>query len=152
MARTFIAAKGCVYISGGRGGGGFYSLQPRLSGSASAPVLIVGTDSEMADVAFPVTTLDDEQYMYLMGKDMGGITVQGMVLLGESSKGGAAFDKVKRYFEKNRASAAKKPITLSLPGNTFVKFYLTRLIIGQADPGFNLQSFALRGVVVEPKK
>jgi hypothetical protein len=141
-----------VYRVGGSSGKGFYALQPELRGTASEPIIILGTDASIGDIAVPVVTLDDEQYIYTMGKDIDGITITGSIILGKSSTGGKAFDKVKTYFAKHRVSVSKKPITLSLPGSAYIRFYLTKMVIGQADPEFHIQSFMFRGHAISPKK
>lgn len=148
-----VPARGCVYVAGKSSGGrGFYALNPTLSGSAESPILLEGVDSSLQDIVFPVATLDEKKYFYTMGDDFGNISVSGVVLLGKSETKGAAFSKVKKYFEANRSITRKSPITISCPGNVSLRFYLVSLLISRADPEFHLQFFQFRGVLVEPKK
>lgn len=153
MSEIFIPARGCVYSSknGSGGGKGFYALKPELRGPADSPILIEGVDAVMNDIVFPVTTLDEKKYLFVMGDDFGNISVNGVVLLGTRDTGGQSFAEVKKYFDQNRSSKLKKPIIASCPGNVQVQFYLTGLTVSKADPEFHILFFQLRGIVVEPK-
>lgn len=136
-----------------RGGGGFYALQPALRGSAESPILIEGVDANLTDIVYPVATLDENKYLFVMGEDFGNITVSGVALLGKAELNGMAFRKVKDYFDSNRSSAGggkNPPITASLPGDVALKFYLTRLAVGKPDPEFHLQFFSFGGIIAEP--
>jgi hypothetical protein len=153
MADILIPSKGCVYATKRSSGAQrFYSLEPNLEGSAESPIIIEGVDSTLQDIVFPVATLDEKKYFYVMGDDFGNVSVNGVVLLGTSESKGAAFGAVRDYFEANRSIVSMKPISVSCPGNVKLKFYLTALTISKADPQFNLQFFQLRGVLAEPKK
>lgn len=153
MAEIFIPSKGCVYVTKtGSGGQRFTELEPALKGGRDSPIILNGVDATLQDLVFPVATLDARKFFYVMGDDFGNVSVSGMVLLGTSENQGAAFGAVKAYFEKFRSVVSKTPITVSCPGNVKLKFYLTALTIAHADPEFNIQYFALRGVLTEPKK
>ncbi len=153
MAKVFIAARGCVYVTGGTSGGkGFYKLKPDLSsGSPDSPILIEGVDGVLQDIVFPVATLDDKKYFFTMGDDFGNVGVSGMVLLGTSDSKGQAFNAVRQYFESNRSAKSGSPIEVSCPGSSVLPFYLTSLVISRADPEYHIQFFQLRGIGVEPK-
>lgn len=152
MSQIFIPARGCVYSpKGSSGGKGFYALKPELTGPSESPILIEGVDAVMNDIVFPVTTLDEKKYLFVMGDDFGNISVNGVVLLGTRETGGKSFASVKKYFDTNRSSVLKKPIIASCPGNVQVQFYLTGMTISRADPEFHIQFFQFRGVLVEPK-
>lgn len=138
-----------------RGGDGFYQLEPPLRGDKDSPILIEGVDASLNDITYPVTTLDEKNFLFVMGKDFGNITVSGVALLGKAELNGKAFSKVKAYWEANRSSAGtgeNPPITASLPGDEKLKFYLTGIAVSKPDPQFHLQYFILRGVIAEPKK
>lgn len=153
MSEIFIPARGCVYSPKATSGGkGFYSLKPALTGSKETPILIEGVDAVLNDIVFPVATLDEKKYFFVMGDDFGNISVNGIALLGTKDTGGASFAKVKQYFDDNRSSKKKKPIIASCPGSVQIQFYLTGLTISKADPEFHIQFFQFRGIVVEPKK
>lgn len=151
MASIFIPARGCVYSPNASSGGkGFYALKPPLRGTASTPILIEGVDAVMNDIVFPVATLDEKKFFFVMGDDFGNVSVNGLALLGTHDTGGQSFAAVKKYFDTNRSSKSKKPIIASCPGGVQVQFYLTGLTVARADPEYNVQFFQLRGVVVEP--
>lgn len=153
MSKIFIPARGCVYTPKSTSGGkGFYALKPALTGSSEAPILIEGVDAVLNDIVFPVATLDEKKYFFVMGDDFGNISVNGMALLGTRDAGGKSFAKVKQYFDANRSSKKKKTIIASCPGNVQIQFYLTGLTVSKADPEFHIQFFQFRGIIVEPKK
>lgn len=153
MADIMVPARGCVYVAGKSSGGrGFYALNPPLRGLSDSPILLEGVDSVLQDIVFPVAALDEKKYFYTMGDDFGNVSVSGVVLLGRSETKGAAFARVKKYFDANRSIVRKSPITVSCPGNVSLKFYLTSMVISRADPEFHLQFFQMRGVLAEPKK
>lgn len=136
---------------GSRAGGGYYKLLPALEGDSASPILIEGVDAGLADVVFPVATLDEKQYMYTMGKEFSTVLISGMVLLGKWSQEGKAFNKVIKYFEDYRVAKYSSPIKCTLPGGSCIVFYLTHFVVGKPDPQFNIQYFTFRGTAVEPK-
>jgi hypothetical protein len=153
MAEILVPSRGCVYIpTKSRAGKGFYALKPDLRGQADSPILIDGADITDQDTVFPVATLDDEKFVFVMGADFGNVAITGMALLGRADQGGRAFRQVVEYFTKNRASAEGKPITVSMPGQSTLKVILTSLTVAKPDPEYHIQYFQLRGVGVEPLK
>lgn len=153
MSEIMIPARGCVYMPrGSRAGSGFYKLEPALVGPADSPILIEGIDAAMSDIVYPVSTLDEKQYMFVMGQDFGNITVQGVALLGRAELNGQSLKIVREYWDSHRSSAKDSaPISASLPGDVKLKFYLTGIAISKPDAEFHIQFYQLRGIVAEPK-
>jgi len=151
MALVMKSAKGCVYTVRRGSSRGFYALRPGLSGASSAPILMDGVDGGEQDAIFRVKTLDRSKFIYVFGDDFGDLTIRGIALLGRSSEGGRTFSRVYNYFQANRISAKRTPITVSMPGSASMKCYLTQLLIGSPDASFHVQPFAFRGTSVSPK-
>jgi hypothetical protein len=152
MADIIIPARGCVYRPRGtRSGNGFYYLDPPLNGSQETPILIDGVDAVDQDIVFPVTTLDEKKYLFVMGEDFGNITISGIILLGRAEGGGRAFRTLASYLASHRVNTSLSPVTLSFPGDVFQRVYLTSLVVGKPDPEFHIQPFQFRAIVAEPK-
>jgi hypothetical protein len=152
MSLEFRSAKGCVYAVGGRGGGGFYELSPRLRASGGGgAILMDGVDGGESDAIFQVKTLDRKKFIYVFGDDFGEISIRGIALLGKSSTGGNTFNAVKSYFDSNRISKKRGPIKVSLPGSSSMRCYLHQLSIGAPDAQFHAQPFIFRASVVTPR-
>lgn len=153
MAQILIPARGCVYRPHKtRAGAGFYALEPALRGGAGSPILIDGIDATDQDIVFPVTTLDEKKYLYVMGEDFGNLTISGLALLGKAEAGGQAFRELVAYFNAHRVNRGMAPISVSFPGSVHQKVYLTAVVIGKPDPEFHIQPFQFRAIVAEPKK
>jgi hypothetical protein len=152
MGQSFIAARGCVYkVSSGNGGSkGFYDIRPAISStSGNSPVVIEGVDLTDQDIVAPVATVDNFKVIYTAGTDFGQVRINGLCLLGsvDDANAGQAFAAISSYFNANRVSRKKAPISVSLPGGNAYNVYLTGLAVGQPDTQFNIQPFTLFGLL-----
>lgn len=150
MAEVLIPSKGCVFSVRRDGGASFYALSPELKGSEENPILIDGPDSTDQDNVFAVSTLDEKQFIYTFGEDLGNVAISGRILLGPVQSGGRGLQPLMDYFKRNRLSASGKPISVDFPGGSAAKVALTALSLGKPDPEFHIQVFALRGIIVKP--
>jgi hypothetical protein len=137
-----------VPIKGGTKG--LYALRPDItSGDDQSPVILEGIDLTDQDMVSPVSTVENFKVLYVFGTDYGQVRISGLCLLGavDGANSGQAFGAVIDYFQKNRVSASRKPISISMPGSKAYNVYLTGLAIGQPDAAFNIQPFALIGLI-----
>jgi len=113
-------------------------------------VLITGMPLEDSDIILRQQTINGNRILYSMGPAFGEIAITGELLLGPAGESkGEILDALIRWFEANRVSAKKGPISISA-GQTGYKFFMYRLALGQADPEFNTQTFILQGALAKP--
>lgn len=136
---------------GANGDVGFYYI-PDLKGKKGPgdALLIMSVSPSKSDVVAPVITLENTRILYSFGANFGNITISGMILLGKSGTPGQSLKTLVDFFESNRVSKKASPINVSGP-STGWKVFLTGLGISEADSVNNTQSFALTGIIAEPK-
>lgn len=144
MAEDFFTSpRGCVYtVSTDNAGRGFYSFQPGLP--EPGRILLNGGDLDDGDIVSPVCTLAGNKILYTFGSDWGKSSVSGIVLLGESSGGGAPLASLAAWFRNNRVSKKPQPLALSGPGNISWSVFVTRMVLAPPDPEINVQPFAFQ--------
>lgn len=149
MASTYFPSRGCIYKvdSGGGGSSAFISLNPALTGSGNSPIILDSASITQKDLVVPKPTLGDMKIMYSFGEDFGDVQVRGTILLGEVGQSSSGFSPVSSYFESNKASKKKAPISVSVGQKAF-NFYLSTLVVGEIDAQFNIQRFILAGIQV----
>ena len=130
---------------------GFYLVEglQAKKGQGDA-LLIMSVSPQKSDVVAPVITLENTRVLYSFGANFGNITISGMILLGKSGNPGQSLKTIVDFFESRRVSRSSSPINVSGPGVGW-KVFLTGLNIGEADSVTNSQSFALTGIIAEPK-
>lgn len=135
----------------GAGESGFYTVEglQAKKGQGDA-LLIMSVSPQKSDVVAPVITLENTRILYSFGANFGNITVSGMILLGKSGVPGTSLSTIVNFFEKYRVSKSPSPVKVSGPGVGWNVFF-TGLNIGEADSVSNSQSFALTGIIAEPK-
>ena len=135
----------------GSGDTGFYYI-PSLKakkGQGDA-LLVMSVSPQKSDVVAPIITLENTRILYSFGANFGNITISGMILLGKSGSPGQSLKTLVDFFESNRVSKKTSPIEVAGPSTAW-KVFLTGLNIGEADSSTNSQSFALTGIIAEPK-
>lgn len=147
---VIIPAKGCVHFVRRDSTAGFYSLRPPLAGTEEAPIILDGAEYTTRDNLFAVSTLDKSQFVYTFGKDFGDYVISGRVLLGKSDSGKTGLTPLISWFEANRVSNNSQLVALQYPSAQSVNLIVNALSIGRPDPEFNIQMFAIRGILVEP--
>lgn len=148
MATNYFPSRGCVYkIDGGGSSKAFISLNPALTGSAQSPIILESSSITQKDLVVPKPTLGKNKVLYSFGEDFGEVRIGGAILLGEVGKSAAGFSPVTGYFQSNRTSTKKSPISVSVGQKAF-QFYLTALVVGELDSQYNIQRFVLSGVQV----
>ncbi len=102
------------------------------------------------DLVLPVITLENTRILYSFGANFGNITISGMLLLGKSGEPGQCLKTLIDFFDSNRVSKSSSSINVSGPSSSW-KVFLTGLEVGEGDSVNNTQSFAMTGVIAEPK-
>lgn len=153
MSLDFIACRGEVYIV--KGGDTTvsqgYKLEPSLSsGGSKYPILLTNASVSENDLILPAASLSNHKIIYTFGTDFGNVQIQGSVFLGPSGRISDGLSKVISYYQTNSVNNKSSPISLSMPGGTKFKFYLTRLDVAQARPELNMHDFVLSGLRAEP--
>lgn len=135
----------------GSGDIGFYYI-PDLQAKKGPgdALLVMSVSPQKSDVVAPVITLENTRILYSFGANFGNITISGMILLGKSGTPGQSLKTLVDFFESKRVSKSSSPIDVSGPSTSW-KVFLTGLNIGEADSVNNTQSFALTGIIAEPK-
>lgn len=135
----------------GSGDSGFYTVEglQAKKGPGDA-LLIMSVSPQKSDVVAPIITLENTRILYSFGANFGNITISGMILLGKSGSPGQSLKTVVDFFESKRVSKSTSPISVTGPSTAW-KVFLTGLNIGEADSVNNTQSFALTGIIAEPK-
>lgn len=136
---------------GGSGNIGFYYI-PELQAKKGPgdALLIMSVSPQKSDVVAPIITLENTRILYSFGANFGNITISGMLLLGKSGTPGQSLKTLVDFFDSKRVSKSSGPINVAGPSTAW-KVFLTGLNIGEADSVTNSQSFALTGIIAEPK-
>jgi hypothetical protein len=113
-------------------------------------LLVMSVSPQKSDVVAPIITLENTRILYSFGANFGNITISGMILLGKSGSPGQSLKTLVDFFESKRVSKSTSPIKVSGPSTAW-QVFLTGLSIGEADSVNNTQSFALTGIIAEPK-
>lgn len=145
-----FSSRGCVYKVAGKGGtsNGMISLNPSLgNGQGRYPILLMSVTSDENDLIAPMPCFDNQNIMYVFGRDIGDVQINGKILMGPMRGGGSpGLGQLKGYFKTNRLSNSKRPITVSQgPGSGAIKMFLTGLGVGEIDPNLHVLPFVLRG-------
>ncbi len=135
----------------GSGDSGFYKVEglQAKKGPGDA-LLIMSVSPRKSDVVAPIITLENTRILYSFGANFGNITISGMILLGKSGTPGQSLKTIVDFFESKRVSKSTSPINVTGPSTAW-KVFLTGLSITEADSVNNTQSFALTGIIAEPK-
>ena len=149
MATNFLSSRGAVYKAIDSGDSR-YAINPdfRVNGEKFATIL-TGYNVQEQEIVAQAACLNDLRVMYTFGKGFGNIQITGEMLLGapeaQSSIEGALFG----YYETNRVSVKKKPLTLSISGGGSIPFYLIGISVNQYNLELELLPFSLTGVVAK---
>lgn len=133
------------------GDSGFYKVEglQAKKGPGDA-LLIMSVSPQKSDVVAPIITLENTRILYSFGANFGNITISGRILLGKSGTPGQSLKTIVDFFESKRVSKSTSPINVTGPSTAW-KVFLTGLSITEADSVDNTQSFALTGIIAEPK-
>ena len=145
MSKMFCE-RGTVYVVKGSAGQGLYSV-PGLTGSYT---LVNGMDVEEMDSFSTVATLDDQQIMYVFGKDTGNVKISGIILLGPAgaNKGTGDVKSLASWFSKVRVSKSNQALSVSIAGAGAMKVYIVGLVLGVPDAELNIMPFAVIGKTI----
>jgi len=135
----------------GKKGEAFYKVEGLATGQKENPILITGVTSRDKDIVMPVTTLENTKVLYTFGADFGEVTVTGVILLGSANNKSDSLGKLVNFFQEKRVSKSSKSVKVTGPAGVSWAVFLTSLTIGDVDPTFNIQTFALTGSVAQPK-
>lgn len=126
-------------------GSGFLRLSPDLpegSGGDGGKIIIQATPITMREITQPSVTLNDKRTIYVFGSAWAEGSVSGILLLGKDGTGGALAGSLKGWYETNRISKKKAPITISIASASYTG-YLTGMSFGDCEPMYNKQTFTL---------
>lgn len=132
---------GHVHMFGGNGGG-FFKVQPEIPSTGTGKCLIVGIPITHQEIIQPTVTLDDKRSIYVFGSAWSEASISGMLLMGERSGNGEQLGALLDWYDANRISKLKAPISLSL-GRSPLEAYVTGLNLGSTDPNINTQQFSV---------
>ena len=153
MSFAIENCKGHVHVfseTGGDGGRstGFYEMDPPIPHAEDSRALILGIPIGFQEIVQPSVTLDDKRTLYVFGTAWSQLTVNGILLLGQSSTKGAQLDELISWYEENRVSEKRAPIRISL-GTTGLNAYVVGLRTTDANPQFNTQNFSILMMTAE---
>lgn len=147
---SMFCDRGTVYIVKGESSKGMYSV-PGIEGKFT---LINSMDIEEMDSFAAVATLDDQQIMYVFGKDTGNVKVAGEILLGTvgDNEGVGEIKKMADWFEQNRVSKKSTPVRISIAGAGAMSVYVVGLVFGAVNTELNILPFAIIGKTINSGK
>jgi hypothetical protein len=148
MSNTLFGARGCVYRTG-KPGAGAYKLAGLPRGTKDSPILLQGASINDSDAVAPMLSVGRSKIIYVFGSNFGSVEVSGLCLLGSVEGGQGSLGQVIGFFNSKRINRSSGPTQLSVPGGSAFNVYITGLVIGEADPVFNIQPFAVVGMLAE---
>jgi hypothetical protein len=149
MAKNFLSSRGAVYkaISGKVNK---FKITPDFrKTSGKYATLFTGYNIAEQEIVAQAACLNDLRVMYTFGKGFGNIQVTGEMLLGAPEANSSIESSLYDYYNKNRVSKLKAPISISLGAGGSIKFFLIGLNINQYNVDYELLPFNLQGVIQE---
>ena len=138
------------YSPAGGGGKGFYRVDGLTTGNDANPILILGVSVKDDDVVLPVITLENTRVLYTFGASFGEVTVNGVILLGQSGQAGSGLSTIIEFFNNKRVSKSKAAVAVTGPSASWNVFMLG-LTVQDVDPQFNTQGFSFICNIAQPK-
>ena len=136
--------KGFIHVFSDNGGegqsSGFYEISPAIPETDGSRALILGIPLTFREIVQPTTTLDDKRVMYLFGTAWNEVNIGGILLLGTSETRGAQLAELISWYNSNRVSELRGPISCSL-GTVGIDAFVVGLSLSEANPRVNTQSF-----------
>lgn len=132
----------------GNNSGGFYAIEPEIPSISGAKALIMGVPLALQEIVQPQTTLDDKRLLYLFGTAWTEMSVTGLLLLGEQDTMGAQLSQLLSWYNTNRVSVKKGPISVSL-GTSGLDAFVIGLRLAEANPRNNSQAFSIMLVTAD---
>lgn len=145
MAKDFLGVGGGIIRIGGGGAKGIM-LSPDITSSEDSPIILTNFHLKFKDYVTPVDCLDDLRILYSFGKTFGEVSIMGVAFLG-CSKSGASLSAVNSWFESNRVSNKKSPVSVSIAGKVKAKAYITELTYSDVNSVQQSIGFTISGVV-----
>lgn len=143
MSAIIESCAGFVHVFPQSGGGsGFLQLQPDLPQAGDGRVVIQATPITLREIVQPSVTLNNKRTIYVFGSAWAEGSVSGVLLLGKDGTGGAIAGALKSWYETNRITKSKTPVTISIADASY-QGYLTGMSFGDSIPEFNRQGFSL---------
>ena len=146
-AASVAGCKGRIHVIGDQPSG-FYAIDPMIEDAEGSKALILGVPLQFQEIVQPTTTLDDRRLLYLFGTSWNSISLAGLLLLGDSSTKGEQLTKLLQWYNQNRVSVKRGPISVSL-GSTAVDSFVVALSLGQANSENNSQMFTVEMVTAD---
>lgn len=153
MAAILVPCRGFNYQVpvAGKKGTAFYKVEGLTTGQKKNPILITGVTVKDSDVVMPVITLENTKILYTFGSDFGEVVISGLILLGSADDKSQAMGDLIKFFQEKRVSKSKNTVKVSGPSKSSWAIFLNGMTIGDADPTYNIQTFAISGSVAQPK-
>jgi hypothetical protein len=98
-------------------------------------------------VVLPLTTLNNTNILYVFGGNTGNVSITGTAFLGPQGSG--QMEQVVAFVRNNRVSNSLSTVPVSFPGGS-LSVYVTGMGLSPADPEYNIQPFAIMGLVASP--
>lgn len=143
MSALIESCAGFVHVFPQAGGGsGFLKLKPALPESDGGRAIIQATPITLREIIQPSVTLNDKRTIYVFGSAWAEGSVSGVLLLGKDGTGGGIAGALQSWYESNRITKSKGPITISIADASY-QGYLIGMSFGESMPEFNKQGFSL---------
>ena len=138
---SMFCERGTVYVVKGSSSKGIYSV-PGIDGTYT---LINAIEIEEMDSFSTTATLDDQQILYVFGKDTGNVKITGSILIGPvgANEGAGDIKALASWFSSNRVSKKSSPTKISIAGAGAMSVYPVGLVLGVMEPELNILPFAV---------
>lgn len=143
MSAIIEPCAGFVHVFPQSGGGsGFLKLNPAIPSSNDSRAIIQATPISLREIVQPSVTLDKKRTIYVFGSAWAEGSVSGIMLLGKDGSGGGIAGALKGWYESNRITTKKSPVTISIADAKY-QGYVIGMSFGDSIPEFNKQGFTI---------
>ena len=149
MAKNFLSSRGAVYRAVKSKASKFKITPDFRETNEKYATIFTGYNLSENEIVAQAACLNDLRVMYTFGKGFGNIQVNGEMLLGAPEANSSIESALYDYYNTNRVSKLKEPISISLGAGGSIKFFLIGLNINQYNVDFELLPFSLVGVIQE---
>ena len=155
MSLVIQPCAGYVHIMSQDNGGtgkSIYSIDGfSPSVSAEGACFLTGVSLGFSEIVQPSVTLDNARTLYVFGSAWNEVSVSGLLLLGASgSKNcGKILGALTEWYGKNRVGESPKAVGVSMFTAGSINAYVVGLSVGQVNPEYNKQEFAIKLLTAE---
>lgn len=149
MANNFLSSRGAVYKAISSKASKFKITPDFRESNEKYATIFTGYNLQEQEIVAQAACLNDLRVMYTFGKGFGNISVNGEMLLGAPEANSAIESSLYDYYNTNRVSKLKGPISISLGAGGSINFFLIGLNINQYNVDYELLPFTLQGIIQE---